>query len=340
MKYPQRQSGFTAIELLITLFVAAGFLVAGYQLFNVIIKDGGQARAESRAGNIAYDYLRRHTSLATDPCTTQTPLNNSPLSVDGLSNVNVTISITCPEYSTTSLSKVEVTLTYNTPQQTVKYSTLSNGSGTQTTDITDGLAGWWKFNGNANTSVGTANGTPVNVTSAVGQGGLPDTAYSFNGTSSYISFGNLPIFNSQNLTMSAWVRPTTLSGTQTILAKELSYKYRLPGSAANAVLYGAAGAGWTYTASYAAPAITTSSWSHVVMVIDGATSTIYGYVNGVQVGTGAITAATAYSSASLTAGSYTTPPAEVFNGRIDDLRFYSRALSPDEVATLYSGGAK
>ena len=62
------QNGFTVVELLITLFIAAAFLVSGYQLFNLIIKDGGQTRAESRASNVAYDYLRKYSSSAVFPC--------------------------------------------------------------------------------------------------------------------------------------------------------------------------------------------------------------------------------------------------------------------------------
>ncbi|MFZ3009910.1 MAG: type II secretion system protein, partial [Candidatus Microsaccharimonas sp.] len=105
MRKQSLQSGFTAVELLITLFVAVAFLVAGYQLFNVVVKDGGQARAESRAGNVAYDYMRRYASNATNPCTGSTPLNNSPLNIDGLSNARITVTITCPDVTTASLSK-------------------------------------------------------------------------------------------------------------------------------------------------------------------------------------------------------------------------------------------
>lgn len=122
-----QESGFTAIELLITLFVAAAFLVAGYQLFNVVIKDGGQARAESRAANVAYDYMRRYGPSATNPCTPQTILNSSAITIDGLSNAKITVAIVCPDYSTTSLSQVNVSISYNTPEQTVNYSTLVNG---------------------------------------------------------------------------------------------------------------------------------------------------------------------------------------------------------------------
>lgn len=118
-----KQAGFTAVELLITLFVAAAFLVSGFQLYNLIIKDGGQTRADARASNVAYDYLQRYATSTSNPCTTTTPVNNTAITVSGLSAVTVTVAITCPYAATTSISKVEVTVLYNSPQQIMKYST-------------------------------------------------------------------------------------------------------------------------------------------------------------------------------------------------------------------------
>jgi Tfp pilus assembly protein PilV len=118
-----KQTGFSAVELLITLFVAAAFLVAGYSLYNVVIKDGGQTRGQSRASNVAYDYMRRYSASAAFPCAASTPLSNAPVSVSGISAVTVTVVITCPFDSLTALSKVTTTVSYNNPQQTVVYST-------------------------------------------------------------------------------------------------------------------------------------------------------------------------------------------------------------------------
>ena len=112
MLNPVKQQGFTVVELLITLFIAAAFLVSGYQLFSVIVKDGGEARTQSRAADVAYDYLQRNESSATSPCTSSTPLNNSPISVDGLSSVFVTVKISCPYATITNISKVEVSVKY------------------------------------------------------------------------------------------------------------------------------------------------------------------------------------------------------------------------------------
>lgn len=122
-----KQSGFTAIELLITLFIAAAFLATGYQLYSVIIQDSGQTRAQSRASNVAYDYMRRYSTSATNPCAPTTPVNNSAITVDGLSSATVTVALTCPyPTSSTTVTKIDVTVLYNTPQQTMKYSTYVN----------------------------------------------------------------------------------------------------------------------------------------------------------------------------------------------------------------------
>jgi len=118
-----KQSGFTAVELLITLFVAAAFLVSGFQLYNLIVKDSGQTRADARASNVAYDYLRRYSTSAVNPCVATTPVNNAAISVTGLSAVTVSVSITCPYTATTSVSKISVSVQFNNPQQTVEYDT-------------------------------------------------------------------------------------------------------------------------------------------------------------------------------------------------------------------------
>jgi len=124
----KQQQGFTAVELLITLFVAAAFLISGYQLFNLVIKDGGDVRAESRAGNVAYEYLRRYSGDATSPCAPSTPVDNEAVTVTDLTDVTVTVTVTCSQAATPSVSKVTATITYNNPQKTVRYATFVDKS--------------------------------------------------------------------------------------------------------------------------------------------------------------------------------------------------------------------
>jgi len=340
----KHQQGFTAVELLVTLFVAAAFLVAAYQLFNIVIKDGGQARAETKAGNVAYDYLRRYSPYATNPCTVLTPLSNSSITVDGLNNVKITVAITCPQFTTTGLSKVEATVTYNNAQ-TVKYSTFTDGSSAGTADVTDGLVAWWKFNGNANTSVGTVNGVVTGATLTTGQNGLASGAYAFNGTASqYISYNSTFGIGTGNFTFSAWVNPAVASDTGQFL--------KIGASAANGIGIGMGSSSFESAGSnlivlyenvrWITNLSTTIStgWHHIVVTFDSSSvPTAYydGTLKGSSPGAGAI----APTTTSVTSGqSGSTPTTRAFNGAIDDMRLYNRALSALEVSQLASNGAK
>ncbi len=339
----RRQSGFTAVELLVTLFVAAAFLIAAYQLFNFIVKDGGSTRAESRAANVAYDYLRQYAASSTTiPCTTSNPLSGAALSVDGLSSVTISINVTCLPDAIASLSKVTATIFYNNPQQTVKYSTFTSSSGTtNASDITNGLVAWWKLNGDTNNSVGSPNGVNVNATSTAGQGLLQDTAYSFNGTTSSINTASTFGLGTTNASISAWVNSPTASNKGLFVNVGSTTGFGIGmGNTTTAT----AGTFIVMTFNAGGRAIPTTTalgtgWHHVAMVIDaGGTPTAY--YDGVAVGTYTGTNATAPSSSITTIGSLSSNSTNNFTGSIDDVRLYNRSLSASEVLSLYSGLAK
>lgn len=106
----ESSEGFSAVELLITLFIAAAFLFTGYQLYRTITADSTQARMQSRASNAAYDFLQQAKLSATSTCaasnTTTTP------TVDKLVDVSLNIEVTCPYTEIPSISKIVVTLTH------------------------------------------------------------------------------------------------------------------------------------------------------------------------------------------------------------------------------------
>ena len=91
----------------------------------------------------------------------------------------------------------------------------------------NGLVGFWPFSGNANDSsvngnVGTVNG----ATLTTDRNGVANSAYSFNGSSSYISVPNNATFNFQNkFTFSYWINPNSLSVNElsVILSKQVNY---------------------------------------------------------------------------------------------------------------------
>jgi Tfp pilus assembly protein PilE len=349
MSNHQKQSGFTAVELLITLFVAAAFLIAGYQLFNVVIRDGGQARAESTAGNVAYDYLRRYAPIATSPCNPTTALSNSPLTIDGLSNATITITISCPTgYSAVGVSRVEATIRYNTPQQTLKYSTYTNGASTVPLDITDSLVGWWKLNGNANDSAGTGNGTVVGASLTMGQNGISNTAYNFNGTSNEISIPDSAALSPTSvITLTAWAKTDTVpSGVlAAVVSKDVSTgignpPYDLEFSPGGPLLFrvvNPSNLAGNLTCAGVTAAINT--WYFLAGTYDG--STVRMYVNGTACSnTTSLTGGIADTTGLLRIGQQKNGNNRWFDGDIDDVRVYNRVLTPTEIQTVYNGGAK
>jgi type II secretory pathway pseudopilin PulG len=116
--------GFSTVELLITLFIAAMFLTSGYQLFGAIVKDSAEANMKVKAGDVAYEYLEKYKTSASNPCVASTPLVQSPVPIDGLSNVTISIAITCPYPATTSISKITSTVDYGqNPVRTISNAT-------------------------------------------------------------------------------------------------------------------------------------------------------------------------------------------------------------------------
>lgn len=123
MKKHESQSGFSAIELMISLFIAVAFIGAGYQLYSVILKDGSDAKLRARANDIAYDKLRDYSTQATNPCSVITPSATLP-NPSNLPSPTISASITCPYGTSDPISKVSVTVRYDTPQKEVTHASF------------------------------------------------------------------------------------------------------------------------------------------------------------------------------------------------------------------------
>jgi prepilin-type N-terminal cleavage/methylation domain-containing protein len=339
----KRQSGFTAVELLVTLFVAAAFLIAAYQLFNLVVRDGGATRAESRAANVAYDYLRQYSASSTTiPCTASNPLSNAPLTVDGLSSVTIDITISCLPDAISSLSKVEATITYNNPAQTVKYATYVSSSGNSSTgDVTNGLVAWWKLNGDANNSVGSPNGTISNATSTTNQAGQPNMAYSFNaGSNSAINTASTFGLGATNVTISCWVyNPSTSNkGFFVHVGQYAGYGIGVGNTTTdtlgNKIVMIYEGIRWIPTTTSMG-----TGWHHIAMVIDGS-GVPTAYLDGSSIGSFGGAATSAPSNNITMFGGLPTSTADNFTGSIDDVRLYNRALPLSDISAIYSAGPR
>lgn len=348
--------GFSAVELLITLFVAATFLAAGYQLFSFIINDSGNTRAESSASNGAYDYLRRYSDSATVPCTSITPLSNQSVTIEGVIDPVVTVTITCPQTDTPALSKIEVAISYGTGSDanTVKHATFIDKSkgASPDTDVTDGLIGWWKLNQNANSSAGPYNGIVTAATLTTGQNGKPNNAYDFNGTTANIRIPASAMPKpTAALSMSAWFKADTIKVNQSIFSATEGggWSLRAPhGTCSNGIGFYIMTGGTYRIPCSSASDLPTNTWVFVAVTYDG--SFVRQYVNNgsaVAVATPGEMTWPADPNIPLCIGSELSPASdcigtasEFFDGAIDDVRFYDRALSASEVLQLFNGGAK
>jgi prepilin-type N-terminal cleavage/methylation domain-containing protein len=131
------QKGFTAVELLITLFIASIFLLAGYQLYTQVIRDGQEASNLSEVSNLTHKRLQSAaTTAAADlsgSCTSEPAPTSSQSTVPGIGTVTYTTTITCPRGTAAAadlfLVKVKATYTLNGNQQTVEHATyVSSGT--------------------------------------------------------------------------------------------------------------------------------------------------------------------------------------------------------------------
>jgi prepilin-type N-terminal cleavage/methylation domain-containing protein len=115
------QSGFSAVELLITLFIGSIFLIAGYQLWIQVVTSGSESNQFAKASNVSYDYLRRNASTACSP--NPNTISQTP-TIEGLSDVSITVTVSCPFSGSgqpSNLRKIVSHITYGSPQKEVTH---------------------------------------------------------------------------------------------------------------------------------------------------------------------------------------------------------------------------
>lgn len=105
--------GFTTVELLITLFVAAAFLTTGFLLYTAIVRNGADSRQMAQVNDVAYAKLQALAST-TPTCSTTPAVTTSNPSISGVTNPVLTTTISAPYGCpwANSLMKAQVTLAY------------------------------------------------------------------------------------------------------------------------------------------------------------------------------------------------------------------------------------
>ncbi len=220
-------------------------------------------------------------------------------------------------------------------------SPYSNTASATTTATISGLVGAYSFNAGTGTSVADASGNS-NTGTIVGAswtaGGKYGSALSFNGSSSYIDLGNPAVLGlTGSMTVSAWINAAANPPNDgIIIAKSDSTSgWQLKTSADTGVRqFGVAVSGnsssRTQRYSKTVPALNT--WYHVAGVYNASASTLDVYVNGVLdsgVLVGTVPASQLNSSVNVNIGRRTG--GYYFNGVIDEVHVYNRALAQSEI---------
>jgi hypothetical protein len=211
--------------------------------------------------------------------------------------------------------------------------------------LTNDLVLFYPFNGNANDASGNGNnGTVQGATLTTNRFGAPNSAYAFDGVQSRIQFPET-LFGPTNsaVTISAWVTTDngSYSGNQTIFEK---------GSANGEMQIGLSGGQFSFGPDLSNPrgfvVASTPVVSNAVTQLVG----VYEQGQGIWLYTNGFLAncVTNIPNSTLwqnTSGyplvssigiyDYTPAPYYGFRGDIDDVRVYTRALSPSEVQQLY-----
>jgi hypothetical protein len=209
---------------------------------------------------------------------------------------------------------------------------------------TNGLVGWWPFNGNANDESGNGNnGTVDGATLTTDRLGNPDHAFSFDGISNKIVIDNENNFDlPQSMTISGWINynnPSVPNGI--IVSKYQNWDDAFNFAVINSKLNLGVAEGPTIWTGFNGNIDIDSNWKHVVTVRDFNSSMVFLYVDGVLDTTGVYVPMIANSQAPLVFGDFygnSFYPDAPFEGIIDDIAIWNRALSQQEVTALYNSG--
>jgi len=202
---------------------------------------------------------------------------------------------------------------------------------------TNGLVGYWPFNGNANDESGNGNNGTVNGAVLVSdRKGASNKAYSFDGINDVISIPDNSTFETNRHSISFWIKYSNLPSSRfDILGKDNSSGNRqfIVQLESTGKIRTALFTDSTNAILDTREPLKSSLWSHVVVVYDSSYYEIY--INGVSDTAMFTKGNLLQASIPLNIGG--TPSFnQYFKGEIDDVCFWSRPLNGIEITNLYS----
>jgi N-acetylneuraminic acid mutarotase len=208
--------------------------------------------------------------------------------------------------------------------------------------LLNGLVGWWKFDEGSGTVAydSSGNGNDGNLTNGpTWTTGKIGGALNFDGTNDYVKIGASSVFDLQRISISAWVKSENYSSSGFIFEKttdgSVNSQYAL--FFENGLRFRNEGGGDDVSFS-----VSSVGWLFVTSTYDGSRKKLF--TNGLERNQVTWTGTIPTSPSGVSAiGGFSQTSHEswsnyIFNGLIDDVRIYDRALSAEEVQALYNLG--
>ena len=236
---------------------------------------------------------------------------------------------------------------------------------------TSGLVAWYPFNGNSMDESGNGNnGTPYGAVLSTDRLGNLNSAYNFDGSSSIANTSSTLktlIDNNNSFTLSEWFNSSNPSDVFEMLlgfdgSNSYPYKRVWLTLSKNATTGNTALGFIRYNAStmdeignievyyYANTPILTNTWHHLAASYHGSDVTIYldgqaldsiagdvGWYTGPSMHGASMGGPDSYVDG-MVIGANNEANVSPFNGKIDDIAIYNRALTPSEISRLYNAG--
>jgi hypothetical protein len=257
------------------------------------------------------------------------------------------ITDTCGGAGYTNSSNDVTTYTYTTGEVTADCSVSAEFVLNQCAPVPSGLVSWWPGNGNANDAVDGNNGTFATNTYAPGK---VSQAFSFDGVDDLVAVPDNPTLDiTGDVTVHVWAKRTQFSGTNyaNIVLKGATMMGGVDAPSAYFINFGPgnvlrAGFETAIGANYvlSGPTITDTEFHHYAYTRSGTLNKLY--MDGVEVAgdtfaavPGATTGIPLMFGSGMKNGSYS----EFFQGLVDEVQIYNRALNATEIQTIYNSGS-
>lgn len=226
-------------------------------------------------------------------------------------------------------------------------------------DLTDGLVGHWTFDGGSEDDAWLASEVTENLVAAKTDtgvslsedGGISGGGVDFSGTAGTyltlkLSDANVGLTaETGSFSIGAWVKYREI-----VLANNVNTSvFHLDGDSAGQALLsiGPSDGNNKYStflggaSKYSTEAIETETWHHIMLVMDAGSDTkqVHFYVNGKETGSEALGSNIIYGNGSragdIRVGYHRAQESAAVNGIMDEIRYYDRVLSAEEIKTIF-----